>query len=148
MQHMVLVPQFTVFWNVQYKVKVPCNFLSLFLPGCYQWSQTFDTEMSYKIYRRWCFLALLCSICEIVKMRSTCIYTDKFICTWCRMYNCVNLKNTFCTCNMYRMYMCVLLYSRCFLKLIFKSALWTYCIQGNIHPIIIFSPLWPSLSAG
>lgn len=71
---MVLVPQFTVFWNVHYKVKVPRNFLqlSLFLPGCNQWSQTFDTEMSYKIYRRWCFLALLCSICEIVKMRSTC----------------------------------------------------------------------------
>lgn len=46
------------------------------------------------------------------------------------------------------MYMCVLLYSRCFLKIIFKSALWTYCIQGNIHPNIIFSPLWPSLSAG
>lgn len=38
------------------------------------------------------------------------------------------------------MYMCVLLYSRCFLKIIFKSALWTYCIQGNIHPNIIFSP--------
>lgn len=46
------------------------------------------------------------------------------------------------------MYMCVLLYSRCFLKIIFKSALWTYCIQGNIHPNIIFSPIWPTLSAG
>lgn len=47
MQHMILVPQFTVFWNVQYKVKVPSNFLqlSLFLPGFNQWSQTFDTEM-------------------------------------------------------------------------------------------------------
>lgn len=47
------------------------------------------------------------------------------------------------------MYMCVLLYSRCFLKIIFKSAAWTYCVYWEIFTLILFfSPLWLSLSAG
>lgn len=124
--------------------------LSLFLTGCNQWSQTFDTEMSYKIYRRWCFLALLCSICEIVKMRSTCtavyilinsfVHDVEFITVWTLR---IHFVCVIC------MYMCVLLYSRCFLKIIFKSAAWTYCIYWEIFTLILFfSPLWLSFSAG
>lgn len=139
MQHMVLVPQFTVFWNVQYKVKVPCNFLqlSLFLPGCNQWSQTFDTEMSYKIYTEdgvslhYCvlFVKLWKWEVHVYILINSFVHDVECITVWTLR---IHFVRVIC------MYMSVLLYSRCFLKKIFKSALWTYCIYREIFTLILF----------